>query len=141
MLKGMGGLIPAPQRILFGAAGAIASRVIPDQLGRFIPQLRQVGPAGLAVRALAGIGGGYLVGKFMGKQKGEDFALGAMITIADEAFSLYLAPQLGMGSYLSSYLSGAYMAPGANLLDEGDDNSDGMSGAYGPDRLSAYSRF
>jgi hypothetical protein len=132
-----GSLLPPINRIGAGAAGAIVSGIVPGYVAKFAPQIPRTGPAGMAVRAATGVLLGKVAQKFMGRQFGEDFALGALIAVADEAFGVYAAPYMGMGSYLNSYLN-QYMAPGASLMPE---DGEELSGVYGPDRLSAFSRF
>jgi len=125
--SGMKRLIPGPKRIVAGVAGAVASRMIPGYASQWLPQIPSDGIGGLVVRAAAAIGGGWLAGKFLGAQVGEDFAFGGLITVADEAGRLYVYPQLGLSAYLDpqlhAYLDprlGQYMGPGNMLPTSGD---------------------
>jgi len=124
---GMRRLIPGPKRIIAGVAGAVASRAIPGYAARWLPQIPIDGVGGLVVRAAAAIGAGFVAGKFLGAQVGEDMAFGGLITVADEAGRMYIYPQIGLSAYLDpnlhAYLDprlGQYMGPGNMLPTAGD---------------------
>ena len=124
---GMRRLMPGPKRIVAGVAGAVASRMIPGYTSQWLPQIPSDGVGGLVVRAAAAIGAGWLAGKFLGAQIGEDMAFGGLVTVADDAGRMYLYPQLGLSAYLDpnlhAYLQpgiGQYMGPGNMLPTAGD---------------------
>lgn len=132
--------IPPLKRVGMGVAGSVVSRMVPGFVAKVAP-IPTTGPTGLAIRAAGGIAMGSLVSKFMGAQAGEDFALGALIGVGEEAFSTYLAPSLGMGSYLAPNMA-AYLAPGVNLprgLPAARPR--GMSGVPTVNRFNSSARF
>lgn len=146
MLTTAKGLIPAPKRILAGAVGVAATRLLPGVIHMRVPQVPIDGPAGLAVKSAVAILGGVLIGKFAGRQFGEDFAFGGIAIVADQAAREYVYPAIGLDE-LAAYVDpelhayvgvdddlDAYMEPQA--LPSG--GSEGMSGL--PERLSVEAR-
>lgn len=119
--------------------------MIPGFVATYAPQIPTTGPLGLAVRAAIGLAGGKLLGRFAGRQFGQDFALGALLAVANDAAEEYLYPNipgLSMGAYLdpsvAAYLPrqgvGQYLSPGATIP--------GVSGFNAPgNRLDAEGRF
>jgi hypothetical protein len=127
------------KRVLFGVGGAVSSSSIPQVIGKVFPSIPTAGPVGLAVRAAGGIIAGHFVGKFAGKEAGDDFALGSLIAVGNDAFHLFVAPSLGMSSYLAPSMR-AYLAPGQNLL-PARARQTSMSGVPTPTRFNSAARF
>jgi hypothetical protein len=130
-------LIPPLKSVGAGIAGAVVSRMIPGLVSKVGLSVPTAGATGLAVRAAGGVLGGALVAKFMGREAGENFALGALISVGDDAFHTYVAPSVGLGSYLSPSMR-SYLAPGANLAPR---RSSAMAGVPSPSRFSSAARF
>ena len=116
--------IPPMAQIGYGVVGMAASRALPDMIQRnFFPGLPVIGVTGLLVRAGTGMLLGHFVGRFMGRRAGDDVTLGALLGVADDAFSEYVMPNLpGMNAYLDrGGMAGggmqAYLSPGLQVQD------------------------
>lgn len=159
MLGKLGGLIPPPKRLIAGVAGSISTRMLPNLVKRFAPQvpLPVAGVAGLGVQAVLAIIAGMLLGRFYNRQAGEDFAFGGLVAVADKAVTEF-GPQMGLpvGAYLEpdaleAYITDldAYISPGETVPalegglgedDEFEDRAD-LSGAETPTRVDPNARF
>lgn len=140
MVKGLLGGMPPVKRIMAGAAGAAAARIVPGFINRMVPMVPTVGPVGLVVKALGVTLMGGLVRRFMGPQFAEDFTFGGFVVVADEAARAYLYPAVGISGYMDdtatvgAYLNGvgAYLTPGATLPALGGPGGFADINDYGP---------
>ena len=103
-LRGIGGLA------LWGTVGAIASRAIP---ATFMSS-SNTGIMGYGMNLVVAVGGGMLMGKFMGGGVGEKFTAGGVIATALRIFTdqfSSMAASFGLRGDLDFYIQNSFTAP------------------------------
>lgn len=117
--------------ILWGTAGALATRVLPSTfLGT-----KNTGILGYGANAATAIAGGMLIGKFMRPQAGQEFTAGGLIALGLRLFEDWMGGGTQMNGDLGYYIENSFPLPtsgaGPYLLNNGYNGSP-MSSVQAP---------
>lgn len=109
--------------ILWGTAGALATRVVPSTfLGT-----KNTGILGYGANAVTAIAGGMLVGKFLRPQAGQEFTAGGLIALGLRLFEDWMSGGSQLNGDLGFYIENSFPLPtsgqGPYLLNAGYNGS------------------